>query len=269
MPAPTANPPIGVWLFPDATAGDLVDAVVRLEELGFDEVWIADEGVMREPIVVLAAAATRTRRIRLGVGITTPLLRHPGALGATFATLDELSGGRAILGLGVGGHLSLAPFGIEPARPVAIMRDAIRTARAVIERVDGETYRVAEHAAPQRRVPIFVASKGEQISRLASREADGAFLSGFDLDALDAPVAWARSARPIDVALYASVRFRHDAPDDPTALRGDPSVVADGVRRLAERHRPASVGLALVDGDPVGPMIERAGEVRRHLNGRG
>jgi 5,10-methylenetetrahydromethanopterin reductase len=267
---PTANlPALGLWLFPDASAGALVDAVVRAEELGFDEVWVADEGVMREPSVVLAAAAVRTTRIRLGVGITTPLLRHPGALAATWATIDELSGGRAMLGLGVGGDLSLAPFGIAPERPVGLIRDAIRTVRAVTERVDGSAYTVPAHAAPARRVPVFVASKGAQINRMASREADGVLLSGFDLDRLDEPLAWVRSARPVDVALYASVRFRADAPADPTALRGDAAEIAAGLRALVGRHSPSSIGLALIDGDPVGEMVEQAGEVRRLLSSRG
>ena len=59
---PVAAAPVrtGVWLFPAASAGELVDAAVALEEGGVDEVWIADEGVMREPLVVLSAAAAKT-----------------------------------------------------------------------------------------------------------------------------------------------------------------------------------------------------------------
>ena len=259
-------PARGIWLYPDAPVDDLVEAVVEADRGGIDEVWVADEGVARDPWVVLAAAAVRTSRVRLGTGITTAALRHPGALGAAVSTLDELSGGRAVLGLGVGGHESLGPFGITVDRPVAAVRDAVRTARAVIERRAADGYEPPRHGVPARRVPVFVGAKGEQLNRMASREADGVFLSGFDLDALDAPVAWARSARPVHVGLFASVRFRPDAPVDPTSLIGSPAEVGRGMARLVQRHRPETIGLALVDFDHPVDMVRRALEAFASLD---
>ncbi len=252
-----ALPRTGVWIFPDAPVDELVEAVVTADQAGIDEVWIADEGVMRDPLVVLAAAATCTKRIRLGIGITTPVLRHPGALGASLASLDELSGGRAMLGLGVGGDLTLGPFGLTPDRPVALIRDAIRIARAVIERRSVAGYEVPTHAMPARTVPLHIGSRGEQINRLASRDADGVFLSGLTLTDVEAPVAWARSVRPIHIGLYSSVRFRMDALEDPTSFSGNPSEVAAGLHRLIEVVRPDTIGLAFVDGDPISVMMER------------
>lgn len=259
----------GVWIFSDAPAMDLVEAVGAAEAGGVDDVWLADEGVPREPVPVLAFAAARTHRVRLGVGITSPYLRHPGAIASTMATLDELCDGRAMLGLGVGGSLSLDPFGIVPDRPVAAVRNAIRVARGVLARTTTEGYDPPDHAGPARAVPIFVGARGEQLNRLASREADGVFLSGFDLGQLDEPVAWARSARPVHVALYASVRFRPGAPPDPTALSGPPGAVAEGLARLVARFRPDSIGLALVDGDPTVAMVERAVEAFDRLRSLG
>jgi 5,10-methylenetetrahydromethanopterin reductase len=198
------------------------------------------------------------------VGITSPVLRHPGALAATWATIDELSGGRAVLGLGLGGSLSLEPFGLGFERPVRLMREAIRTARDTLERRDSDHYRVMPHAAPARRVPIYVAAKGEQLNRLGANEADGVFLSGFRLAEVGQAVEWARSSgRAVHVALYASVRFRTDAPDDPTALSGSPAEIARGLLELVRRHRPDSIGMALVDGDPVDTMLDAAIETLR------
>jgi 5,10-methylenetetrahydromethanopterin reductase len=256
----SASPAVrtGVWLYPDASARDLVDAVILADAAGIDEVWIADEGVAREPIPILTAAAEHTACVSLAIGITTPLLRHPGAVASTVATLDELSGGRAILGFGIGGNESLDPFGIEYDRPVGVMRDALRTARSVLAGRPSEYYSPPTHAAPPRPVPIFVGARGPQMNRLASREADGVFLSGFDLDRLDEPVAWARSARDIEIALFASARFRTDATADPTAVRGGRAEVADALHRLVARHRPCTIGLALVDGDRPQSMVERA-----------
>ncbi len=122
----------GVWLYPGVDATELAEAVVAAEELGLDEVWVADEGVARDPLVVLAAAAALTSRIRLAVGVTSPLLRHPAAISAAAATLDELSDGRAVLGLGVGGHQALGPLGMTADRPVKVLADAIAWARTVL-----------------------------------------------------------------------------------------------------------------------------------------
>lgn len=257
---PTAprSPRRGVWIFPVDPAADLVDAVVRADAAGLDEVWIADEGVSREPMIVLAAAARETTRVRLGVGITSPVLRHPGALASSISTLDELSGGRAMLGLGVGGELSLDPFGLTIERRVGLMRDAVRTVHDVLRGTESERYRPPAHASPPRDVPVFIGSRGEQTLRLASREADGAFFSGLPDEMLDDAFAWVRSERSIDVALYQSVRFRPGATEAPSFLCGPPDVVAPRLAALVDRHRPASIGISLVDGDPVGVMLERA-----------
>jgi len=138
----------GVWLYPNAAVGELVDAVVAADSAGIDEVWIADEGVMRDPVVVFAAAAGLTRRVRMGIGITSPVLRHPGALASTVASLDELSDGRMMLGFGVGGEQSLGPFGLTAARPVALIGDALSTARAVLQRVIPRRWREIPSTSP-------------------------------------------------------------------------------------------------------------------------
>jgi alkanesulfonate monooxygenase SsuD/methylene tetrahydromethanopterin reductase-like flavin-dependent oxidoreductase (luciferase family) len=249
---------VGIWLYPNAPVKDLIDAVVAADRAGVDEIWIADEGVAREPVVIFSAAAPLTTRIRMGVGITSPALRHPGAIASSIATLDELNGGRTMLGFGVGGHESLGPFGITVDKPVALVRDAIRMSRAVLQRTQIDGYDPPHHSSPAREVPIYVGAKGEQLNRLASREADGTFLSGFALDQLATPVAWARSVRPVSVALYASVRFGRDGSVDPTSLRGTPAEVAAGMAALANAHQPECIGLALVDGDSIPTMMTKA-----------
>lgn len=262
---------VGVWLFPSAPAERLVEAVVAAERVGLDEVWIADEGVAREPMTVLAAAARETSTIGLAVGITSPVLRHPGALAATAATVDELSGGRFTLGLGVGGDKSLDPFGLQPSaveRPVAMMTDAIATARAVLAgRPDGRNrYRPPDHAAPARPVEIWVGARGPRLLALAARKADGIFVSGcspeqHDRVAAIRAAAVADGAAPCGVALYQSASDRRD---DPSVSGWDEvaGVLAGESARLGHRWPPTSVGINLVDlldpsADPVA-AVERA-----------
>ena len=248
-------------MFPGVPAGMLVDAVVAAEELGLDEVWIADEGVSRDPVTVLAAAADRTSRIRLAVGITSPLLRHPGAIAASLATLDELSGGRAVLGLGVGGNRSLEPFGLATDRPVGVMKEAISTARAVfgVERSHG--YEPPPHAFGPRSVPIWVGTRGPQMSRLAARAADGILVSGCTPRQHVELVERVRATGPIEIALHQSASST-DARDSVQPW----DVVGEKLAREAALHQPDAVGISLVDlshdrnADAVA-LVERAARV--------
>ena len=256
----------GVWLYPGAPAPALADAVVAADELGLDEIWIADEGVAREPMTVLAAAASRTNRIDLAVGITSPLLRHPGALAATAATLDELSDGRAMLGLGVGGEDSLGPFELSTDRPVGVLREAIRLARAVFEGSRVAGYTAPPHAIPPRHVPIWVGARGPQLTRTAARSADGLFLSGCTPDQHQRIVGDVRAIDPlVPLALYQSASDRDRRP---SVLAW--AEVGEHLGAEAARLAPTSVGINLVDliatgSDPVA-LVERAAAVLRALD---
>lgn len=248
-------------MFPNAPASRLVDAVVVAEECGLDEVWIADEGVARDPMAIFAAAAGATETIRLAVGVTSPLLRHPGAIAATAATVDELCGGRFVLGLGVGGEKSLAPFGLSTDRPVGVLREAIDVARAVLADQAGEGYRRPAHGFGPRAVPVWVGARGPQIVRLAARVADGVFLSGCTPDQHEQIVEMARSVdRSTGVAIYQSAS---DSSASPSITGWDE--VGPFLKREERRWGPTSVGVNLVDlndgaADPV-ELVRRAAEV--------
>ena len=229
-------------MFPATPADQLVAAVVRAEELGLDEVWIADEGVARDPMTVLAASARETSEIRLAVGITSPLLRHPGAIAATAATVDELSGGRFTLGLGVGGQKSLKPFGLSSERPVAMLR-------------------AADHAIGRRDVPIWVGSRGPQIVKLAARLADGVFLSG--CTPAEHAMIVASMEEVVEVPQIALYQSASDEMNSPSVRRW--ADVGSLLTDEAARWHPASIGINLVDlndgrGDPI-ELVERAAEI--------
>jgi len=197
----------GVWFFPDVPGPKIVETLVEAEALGLDEVWLGDEGPARDPFALLAAAALRTRRIRLGVAVTNPYLRHPATTAASALTVHELSGGRMMLGIGPGGDLALKPAQVERTRPLAATRRAVRIIRAVSRGEPTEGYTPAPHAVVAPDLPIFVGARGEAFNRFASEAADGAFLAGMPRSRLAATAAWARSTRPIDLAVYASAVF--------------------------------------------------------------
>src|SRR5438093_6968614 len=85
--------------------GPLLEFAARAEELGFDSVWAGDAPFARprfEPLTLLAAVAARTRRVTVGTAILLPVLRSPLLLAHAAATVDRVSDGRLVLGVGAG-----------------------------------------------------------------------------------------------------------------------------------------------------------------------
>lgn len=168
-------------LLPPGTLLELAEAADRL---GYDSVWFP-EGSGRELLSMLGAAAALAVRVRLGSGIM-PIHSRPPALAAmAAATLADLSGGRFILGLGVG-HRRLveAGYGRRYRRPVDAMREYVAIVRAALAghtvRFPGRVFRVEAfrlEAAPQHAVPIYLAALGERMLRLAGEIADGVILN--------------------------------------------------------------------------------------------
>ena len=155
------------------------------EATGYDDFWLADERFFREVYACLTLCALRTRRIRLGPGVTDPYSRHPALTAMAIATLDEISGGRAILGLGAGVS-GFRELGVDPSRSATALREAVEVIRRLLA---GETVTVKGRAigftdgrldfVPARAdVPIYVASQRAGGCRVAGRVADGAIMQG-------------------------------------------------------------------------------------------
>src|SRR5262252_9130221 len=114
----------GLLILPSLDPERLAELAVKAEELGYDDFWLADERFFREVYSCLALCAARTRRIRLGPCVTDPYSRHAALTAMAIATLDEISNGRAALGIGAG-ISGFAELGIERRKPARAMREAI------------------------------------------------------------------------------------------------------------------------------------------------
>jgi probable F420-dependent oxidoreductase len=113
------------------------EVAARAEELGYDSIWAGDHISYRNPIldvvVALTTFAAVTSRITLGAGIVLLPLRHPSVVAKEFASLDYLSGGRTILGVGVGGESGpdFDAVGVDPRERGARTDDAMQALRAL------------------------------------------------------------------------------------------------------------------------------------------
>ena len=93
------------------------------EKHGFDVFWVPDhfvdlDGERLDPCTILSALAMKTRRIMLGSGVTDTQRTHPARTAHVFATIDAISRGRVILGIGAGEAMNIVPFGL-PLEPPA------------------------------------------------------------------------------------------------------------------------------------------------------
>jgi 5,10-methylenetetrahydromethanopterin reductase len=211
----------------------LMQIVQRAERLGFTQVWVADEGLYRDPYATLTVAALSTSTIQLGIGVTNPYTRHPALTAAAVATVDELSRGRMVLGLGTGGSGPLA-LGFDKPRPIDAMRDttSIVNALTTTGRVDyaGKYYRFRGELdfEPQRRVPIFIGTRGARMLTLAGELADGIILGS-----LGRPEIIHHAMRHIDTGARRAGREAGSLQLVswlPTCISSDRALAADAVR---------------------------------------
>jgi alkanesulfonate monooxygenase SsuD/methylene tetrahydromethanopterin reductase-like flavin-dependent oxidoreductase (luciferase family) len=151
---------------------------------GIDAIWVTEDADGWDAFALLAAIAGVTRRARLGSGVTNPYARHPNLIAASVATLDRLSGGRAILGLGrgqpewYGRGLGLAVG--SPPRVLEETIDLLEQWWSPTHRADGgagahfpvHDWERTIHPV-QARPPIYLAAAGPRALALAGRRADG------------------------------------------------------------------------------------------------
>jgi 5,10-methylenetetrahydromethanopterin reductase len=161
----------------------------RAEDLGYDGIFVGESHLSSiDSFQTLATCAMLTNRVLLGIAVTNMVFRHPTVLAGAAASLNEISNGRALLGLGTGdgpvysqGRKATPLAQFEPG--VKMIRDLVRG-----KAIDLPTGRVAL-GFNVRPVPIYVSAEGPKGLRLAGRVADGVILgTGFDLRVLE----WAR-----------------------------------------------------------------------------
>jgi alkanesulfonate monooxygenase SsuD/methylene tetrahydromethanopterin reductase-like flavin-dependent oxidoreductase (luciferase family) len=152
------------------------------ERLGYESAYVTHIAG-RDSVTLLMAYAARSERLLLGTGVTPIYSRTPVATAQSFATLDEFSGGRAIVGLGVS-HRPVVEnwYGQAIGKPLKEMREYVGIVRAILRGEDpppGETFHSAFHFMgfePRPDIPIYLAGLAPGMLRLAGEIADGVML---------------------------------------------------------------------------------------------
>jgi len=159
------------------------------EKKGFEAIWHAESRLARDAISPLAAMAAVTDKIKLGTGVINNWTRNVALCAATFLTLDELSGGRALLGVGAWWDPLAWKVGIERKKPLKAMREYCTVLQRLfrMENVtfDGEFVKVRDirldvvYGDPNtpRKIPIYVGATGWEMIELTGQIADGLLLN--------------------------------------------------------------------------------------------
>ncbi|HKF85156.1 MAG TPA: LLM class flavin-dependent oxidoreductase [Candidatus Limnocylindrales bacterium] len=251
------------------------------EDLGFDHAWLVDHLVdtdgppehgCLEGWTLLAAIAARTARIRLGILVSSNTFRHPALLLKEAVTVDHVSGGRVILGLGTGWHADEhRRYGIDlppPPERVDRFQEAVEVVTSLMgqERTTyaGRHYRLDDARLEPRpvqrpRIPLLIAAHRPRMLRIAARYADQwdtfAALPGTATDGIEAELA--ERIQQLDAACAAIGRDPHEIRRS-TWATNDVLASPDAYLEYVRRHR----ALGFTDFSTVAPAPEQLDTLR-------
>ncbi len=268
-----------------ASWADIRQVALDLEALDVDTVWVADhlQREVRDRRVgfwecwtILTAVAEATSRIEVGPFVACTGFRNPALLARMAATLDKVSGGRLVLGLGSGvpaTDASWAAFGFDADHHVARHAEAVEVVTRMLHAApvtfDGEFYRTRDAdvlpRGPRARIPVWAAARGERTMAIAARHADAVNVNVPLSGAADAATvvedvaracgAVGRDPGTLEVTGWARLALRPDGTAEARSgwLAGSPGDVATTLRAIRGtgiRH----VTLYAGDADDPSPL---------------
>jgi alkanesulfonate monooxygenase SsuD/methylene tetrahydromethanopterin reductase-like flavin-dependent oxidoreductase (luciferase family) len=251
---------LGTFISPGRSLDRALERVALADRLGFDSVYTTHIAG-RDSLAVLATYAAATERVRLGTGVLPIFSRTPVATAQTAATIDEYSGGRMVLGLGVSHQVTVENwFDAEISKPVTQMREYAGIVRAIFRGEappEGEFFNtrfrfMGYGARPD--LPIYVAALSPNMLRLAGEIADGVMLwlcvPGYVRDVVIPAVREGRerAGRPLEgFDIVAAV---------PSALSDDPGAARDSMRRDLIPYFNLPFYRRMIEGSGFGSDIE-------------
>jgi 5,10-methylenetetrahydromethanopterin reductase len=164
----------------DLSARDTIALAQLAEAMGFDQFWVSDDLFLRSAPVLLTAVASTTTRIHIGTCIVNPYTLHPAEMAMMAATLDEVSGGRFLLGLSSGASEFLKWVGIPAEKPLTAVIETMSVLKRLFagERApfDGSFLRWSDEAYlrfPSRPIPLYLGALSPKMLEALGEHADG------------------------------------------------------------------------------------------------
>ena len=158
------------------------------DDLGYDSLWVTERYLHEETASMLGYLAAATSRVKLGVGVVNPFTRHPALLAMMAATLDRISGGRFVLGMGRSDSFIIQErLGMSYSRSRTRLQEALTIVREFLEKgsasYQGRVFNQPEVSLEmkpiQDRLPIYMAAIGPKALKTAGALADGVLLNAY------------------------------------------------------------------------------------------
>ncbi len=232
---------LGIELTPEVPIPRLIEYAGAAADSGFDTVFCSHHYNNRDEFAALAAIAETTEEVQLGPGVTNPYEAHPVTLASRMATLDELSGGRGIFGIGAGDRSTIENLGFDHDDALRRVLETMQVSRRLWrgERVDHDGTFTAVDAGLNYEsgdIPVYVGAQGPHMTRMAGKYADGVLFNGshprdieWATDRVAEGVAERDSDRDdFDLAAYASVSVAADGESARDAARPPVAFITGG-----------------------------------------
>ncbi|MGH9811642.1 MAG: TIGR03842 family LLM class F420-dependent oxidoreductase [Candidatus Acidiferrales bacterium] len=244
----------GFTLKPDMPVERIVNLARQAEAAGFEYGWMFDSHILwKDPYPLLTLMAANTKKLRLGTCVTNPAVRDVTVTASLFATLNLVSGGRMVLGIGRGDS-SRRVLGQKPTT-LETLEQSVRVFRELTAgretTLDGQPVRLSwTNGTPP---PVWVAAYGPKALKLAGRVADGVILQLADPDL----IAWfvgfvrqgakeaGRDPNKIEIMAAAPVWASGDLKVAREHVRWFPALVSNHVMDLISRYKPSELPEAL------------------------
>lgn len=210
----------GIEFVPNEDINKIAKLVKLAEDVGFEYAWITDHYNNQNVYEALTVIAKETDTIKLGPGVTNPYVRSPAITAAAITTLDQISNGRATLGIGPGDKATFDALGIEWTKPVSTIKDSIAMMTTLM--AGGKTESGAQlmgTKAVQEKIPIYMGAQGPMMLKTAGEFSDGALINASNPKDFEAAVplikegvsAAGKSISDVDIAAYTCCSISDDA----------------------------------------------------------
>jgi 5,10-methylenetetrahydromethanopterin reductase len=215
----------GIEFVPKDPYWKLTAFAIQAENCGFANLWITDHFGNRNVFVTLAAAALYTNKITFGTGVTNPWMVNPVITAQSIATLNEIAPCRVVLGIGAGDKTTLEAVGMEMAKPMAAVREAIEIFRKLVSgesvAYQGEIFKTAGakfNFKTRNKIPVYVGAQGPKMLEMAGKIGDGVLINASHPSDVEYAVKQAnegmkqagKSSADVDIAAYTSFSVNED-----------------------------------------------------------
>ncbi len=245
----------GVTVLPDPPYQRLVELMQLAEANGFEYGWTYDSHILwQEPYPLLTLCALSTSKLKLGLNVTNPGTREPTVTASAFATLQDISNGRMVMGIGRGDSARRV-IGQQPVkvaefeRSVAMIKDLMNGRKVHWN----DTDIAIQWAKGRPEIPLYVAGYGPKVLSIAGRIADGVIIQLADPEIIEWIIGQVRGAAEeagrdpseIKAVACAPAHVSDDLADAREQVRWFPAMVSNHVMDLLSRYDRSQLPAAL------------------------